>query len=110
MSKVFVSVPMSGRTEEDVSIDIFNATFNYKDVSDDPKNLEFVDHWETSEVPPDVKHPNIWMLGEALQLMATCDDVTFGGDYENSRGCMIEKLVYLMYFPYAVVRKREENQ
>lgn len=110
MKKVFVSVPMSGKSFYEVQYLIDEAIQEYlmKDINGDlslyneaRRNTEFIhnnDGFEKYIDTRDAKNPNLVYLGVALNRMANCDDVIFARGWENARGCQVEKLVYDLYF------------
>lgn len=97
---VFVSVPMAGRTDEDIFHDIRERAFDYAD--DTGEVTGFVDNlhipMEVAEEAMKAKRPALVYLSWALRQMANCDDVIFAEGWENARGCQVEKLVYDLYF------------
>ena len=97
MKQVFVSVPMAGRTDEDIFHDIQERVFEYNgDAAAFLDNLFVPDdvNWEAM----DAKRPALVYLAWALRQMANCDDVIFADGWEEARGCRVEKLVYDLYF------------
>lgn len=104
--KVFVSVPMKDRTDEEIQKDINEAKERYleeckrKGIDDwiiflDDQNYSLPDY-VTSTIEPD-KIPLAY-LGHSIEKMAACDDVIFAGDWQFARGCVVERLVYDLYF------------
>lgn len=96
MSKrVFISVPMAGRTNEQINEDIrcgkeeYLYRYPYEDV-------EFVDNYIDADAPS-CRNPALFYLGESIKKMATCDDVVFCGNWRQARGCLVERMVYDLY-------------
>jgi len=111
MKKVFVSVPMTGKSFYEVQHLIDEAIQEYliKDIHGDlrlydeaKRNTKFVHNNDgTIEKYIDAsnaKIPNLVYLGVAINRMANCDDVIFARGWENAKGCQVEKLVYDLYF------------
>lgn len=110
---VFLSLPMSGREEDEIFVDIAMAKTVYLDMTGmDIQDVAFVHNYFLSEnalrnlrkdavdrgyafIEP--YHLNVWRMGNALENIAYCDEVFFYGDWENSRGCMLEYSVCINY-------------
>lgn len=92
MTKVFISVPMKGRSEEDIKSDIERAKGILRSAID---NVEFADSFYKDDVESRVcdakKHPGLAYLGRSLKDMADCDIVFFCNGWEHARGCWLEK-------------------
>lgn len=107
MKRVFLSLPMSGRTDEQIKNTIFNEMIpvileNREQITDDDEEeIIFVDNFcmkakEMAEMERQAREavtPNLVYLGEALKKMATCDAVVFAEDIGDARGCMVELYV-----------------
>lgn len=101
--KVFISIPMSRRADEDVSIEIeLIKTIFMMYISDTnpEENVEFVDNRDNDVDPSrcvDLVNEPLLYLGEAIRKMAFCDAVIFAPGYHKARGCKIEYAVALHY-------------
>lgn len=88
MKKLFVSVPMKGRTEKEIkaSIQKMKKTAEIYE----GEELELIDSYIDDNPPKDSKEA-IWYLGESLKKLAQAD--VFMGIYENYEwnGCSIER-------------------
>jgi len=102
--RVFVSIPMSGRSPEEFE-ERLNKTQKYllstlKDIRFDYTEIQFVDTF-TAEIPVQYKYSWIktkqWLLGNALNMMSSCDVVLFADDWYEARGCLVEKYVCDLY-------------
>lgn len=94
--KIFVSVPMSGRTHDEIFNSIWetitkhgNSAFYYYNL-DPPEDIE--------KKAKKSKHPELIYLSWAMEQMADCDDVIFANGWERARGCIVEKIVHGLYF------------
>ena len=93
--RVFISVPMAGRTDSQIIEDIECGKDEYLD-KHSYEDVEFVDNYISVDVPP-YKNPALFYLGESIKKMATCDDVVFCGNWRTARGCLVERMVYDLY-------------
>ena len=91
--KVFISQPMNGLSDEEIKqerekIKIFlNKKFYYCDV-------EIIDSF-FENAPHDAKP--VWYLGESIKLLSTADLLYLAKDWENARGCKMERMVAVNY-------------
>lgn len=88
MKKLFVSVPMKGRTEEEIKASIQKM----KKIAEiyEGEELKLIDSYTKSTSPKDSKEA-VWYLGERLKKLARAD--VFMGICENYEwnGCSIER-------------------
>ena len=88
MKKLFVSVPMKGRTEEEIKASIQKM----KKVAEiyEGEELELIDSY-VEDNPPKDNNQAIWFLGESLKKLAQAD--VFMGICESYdwNGCCIER-------------------
>lgn len=99
VKKVFVSVPMRGRTDEEIIGSIVKTENAYADDHPD-EDLAFITNAQFShddEIDSDVKHPGAWYLSKAIRKMSTCDDAAFDDEWFDYPGCIIEHMVYDLY-------------
>ena len=101
MKKVFVSVPFAGRIEADIRADMEIGMKQY--CKEHPgEEIAFIDNYccqgHTRVINDSLCKDRVWYLGQAISKIAYCDDVIFCGDWQNSPGCQVEKLVYNLYF------------
>lgn len=82
--KIFISQPMSGRTEEEILKERAMAIHDLKGMYGD--KVEFLYSYF-----PDPE-PALRLLGRALEVMADADMAIFIDGWRNSRGCRIEYL------------------
>lgn len=85
--KIFISMPMSGRTDDEIIAERNRIAKGIKEVY---KDAEVIDGF-TPGVPADANP--IPFLGEAIKRLGDADMVVFANDWYNSRGCRIEYAV-----------------
>lgn len=94
MKKLFVSVPMKGRTEEEIKASIQKM----KKIAEiyEGEELELIDSYIEGN-PPKGNNEAIFYLGESLKKMAQAD--VFVGIYESYEwsGCRIENITAESY-------------
>lgn len=88
MKKLFVSVPMKGRTEEEIKASIQKMK-KIAEIYED-EELELIDSYIKDNPPKDSKEA-VWYLGESLKKLAQAD--VFIGICENYdwNSCYIER-------------------
>lgn len=94
MKKLFVSVPMKGRTEEEIKASIQKM----KKIAEiyEGEELELIDSYIEDNPPKDSKEA-VWYLGESLKKLAQAD--VFIGICESYdwNGCYIETETAVKY-------------
>lgn len=111
MKHIFLSLPMSGRSDEEIKAQIeeMKAIFLLKNPFDKGEEIEFVDNLENDIDPSrcvDVKTEPLLYLGEAIRKLAYCDGAYFGKGWSKARGCFIEMAVCAKYdIPYFINRR-----
>ena len=94
MKKLFVSVPMKGRTEEEIKASIQKM----KKIAEiyESEELELIDSYIEDNPPKDSKEA-VWYLGESLKKLAQAD--VFIGICESYdwNGCYIERETAVKY-------------
>lgn len=95
MKKIFLSLPMSGRTDEEIKAQIeeMKAEFLLKNPFANGEEIEFVHNLENDVDPDgciDLKNEPLLYLSEAIRKLAFCDGAYFGHDWRLARGCIIE--------------------
>jgi hypothetical protein len=94
MKKLFVSVPMRGRTEEEVNksiIKMHHIAEAYEGVK-----LELISPW-VYEAPPADCNQGAWYIGKSIEKLAEADIFIGMEDSIHYPGCMIEKQVAANY-------------
>ena len=98
MKKLFISLPMAGKSEEEIR----NKMAEYKENAEYlmGEELELIDTL-IKYVPENVKDPGLWCLGESITMMADADVVYFGRGWRSARGCIVE---YEAAYRYKILR------
>ena len=88
MKKLFVSVPMKGRTEEEIKASIQKM----KKVAEiyEGEELELIDSYIEDNPPKDSKEA-VWYLGESLKKLAQADVFIGIDEAYDWNGCYIER-------------------
>lgn len=90
MKKLFVSVPMKGRTEEAIKKSVMRMHCIAE--AYEGEDLELIDSW-VDEEPPKEGNQSIWYLGKSIEKLALAD-VFIGIDAGLEwPGCQVESLV-----------------
>lgn len=94
MRKLFVSVPMKGRTEEEIKASIQKI----KKIAEtlEGEKLELIDSYIKNK-PSKGDNEAVWYLGESLKKLAQADVFIGISDDLNWDGCCIENAVALRY-------------
>ena len=87
MKKLFVSVPMKGRTEEEIKASIQKM----KKIAEiyEGEELKLIDSY-IEDNPPKDNNQAIWFLGKSIEKLATADVFVGIEDTWNWNGCSIE--------------------
>ena len=88
--KIFISMPMRGKTENQIKAELEQAK---RKIIDKYGDVEFIDSYFGD---PELEDP-IEMLGKSISLMAEADAVYFYDGWEGARGCRIEHEVATQY-------------
>lgn len=92
MTKIFISVGMRGRQEEDVIRDICRACQNIN--TRFGMDVEIVDNWDC-QGPDDAGR--LWYLGEAIKKLGDCDVCYFVKNWQKHKGCKAEYEICKLY-------------
>ena len=88
MKKLFVSVPIKGRTEEEIKASIQKM----KKIAEvyEGEGLELIDSYIEGNPPKNVHSP-VWYLGKSLEKLSEADIFIGIEDDYNWSGCYIER-------------------
>lgn len=96
--KVFISVPMRGRTDEEIAGAIVIAKSKLVKIAvENNEAIEYVDNFVSMRDDTDIKDPAMYCLGGAIQKMSKCDAIYFCPGWKGARGCVIEWQVAVQY-------------
>ena len=90
MTKIFISQPMNGKTNEEIK----NERNYIIDKLRENESVEIIDSF-FKDAPHDTKP--LWYLGESIKLMSEADIVFFCNGWQTARGCQIEHDCALEY-------------
>ena len=90
MKKVFISIPMANKSEEEIKEELDKRKNALEQLS-----FEVPDTY--IENGPNVENISLWCLGEALEIMANCDIAYFCTGWQKARGCLIEYEAAVQY-------------
>lgn len=85
MKKLFISQPMKGKTDREISNERERAIELAKQSLGD--EVEVIDSF-FQNAPAEAKP--LWFLGKSLELLSTADVAYFAAGWEEARGCRIE--------------------
>ncbi len=89
--KIFVSQPMSGRTDEEVLAErekYVNAFLAHHGFSTSNTYVQIIENYYKPDAPIGAKQP--WFLGDSLKQMSEADVVLFVPGWKKATGCRIE--------------------
>ena len=98
MKKLFISLPMAGKSEEEIR----NKMAEYKENAEYlmGEELELIDSF-IDKAPGNIKDVGVWCLGKSIMMMADADVVYFGRGWRSARGCIVE---YEAAYRYKILR------
>ena len=94
MKKLFISVPMKGRTEEEIKASIQMM----KRIAEayEGEELELIDSYVEGN-PPKNNHQSVWYLGKSLEKLSEADIFIGSDDDFDWSGCYIERITAIKY-------------
>lgn len=95
--KIFISVPMAGRTKEQVFRDLKIAREFIRRYID--ADAETFDGWVESDPTPDVANAGVYYLAKSLEVMSRCDSIfmcVYPG-CNRYKGCWLEYRAAIAY-------------
>ena len=106
MKRVFLSLPMSGRTDEEIREQIKEMKFivgkYYVENGNINETISFVNGLDVcGNMPIIPKHKIVTeplrYLGRDIEELSYCDAVVFGTNWDEARGCLVECYVAYKY-------------
>ena len=98
MKKLFISLPMAGKSEEEIRIKMAAYKENAEYLMGE--ELELIDSF-IDKAPGDIKDVGVQCLGKSIMMMADADVVYFGRGWRSARGCIVE---YEVAYRYKILR------
>lgn len=95
MKKAFISVPMKGKTKEEIENTI-NIMKN-KAIEEAGNDIEFINTIVQDKPPYNTNNEAIWYLGKSIELLSQCEILVCLKDIDNYNGCFIEKEIAKRY-------------
>lgn len=89
MKKVFISQPMNGLTDSEISKAREEVIEGLYRMGYRPDEISIIDT-HIKENAPDNVNSGIWYLGKSIELLADADIAVFAKGWRNARGCLIE--------------------
>lgn len=95
MKKLFVSVPMRGRTEEAIRASIEKM----KKIAEicEGEALELIDTYIEDNPPENIPNQGVWYLAKSLEMLAEADVFIGIDDSWNWKGCEAENSIASAY-------------
>lgn len=98
--KVFLSLGMSDKTNEQIKSDLKRMTEKVIDILstlNPEKEFEAFEICHNADFCPVNNDGPVYCLGEAIKKMDGCEIVFFYPDYSTHRGCLVEEMVAKLY-------------
>ena len=91
MTKIFVSLPVAGRTKDEIQKARKQAEVEAAYVLH-TKDIEFIDTWIYEDAPEYLEGDRIglWYLGKSLEKLTKADAIYCARGWTSFRGCIIE--------------------
>ena len=89
MKKIFISQPMNGLSDLQISKDKARVIECLYDMGYKTDEITVIDTF-IEEMAPDNVNSGLWYLGKSLELLADADIAVFAKGWRNARGCQIE--------------------
>lgn len=86
--KVFLSVPMNGRTDDQILA--YLGSLAAIAVAYFGKDVELFDGYTNATPDESCKNDGIYYLGESFMKLAKCDAILAPDTYYSTRGCLME--------------------
>lgn len=95
MLKLFISIPMKGRTTEDIKYQMTKDKQRLEQLLS--VEFELIDSCINEDAPKDVANPALWFMGKSISMMADANLVYFSKGWEGATGCLIEQEIAKSY-------------
>ena len=105
MKKVFISMPMSGKTDEEIVKEFKSTKKRVLELFDGCQVIDSI--FSNFDLDNNANTP-IHYLGRSIELLADADVVYFAKGWEKARGCLIEYQVAKTYGKTYVEEPKQE--
>ena len=95
MNKAFISVPMKGKTKEEIENTI--TLMKHKAIEVIGYDIEFISTIVEDKAPYETNNQAIWYLGKSIEILSQCNILVCLKDVDNYNGCFIEKEIAKRY-------------
>ena len=107
MKKVFISMPMNGKTDEEIVKEFKSTKKRVLELFDGCQVIDSV--FSNFDLDNNANTP-IHYLGRSIELLADADIVYFAKGWEKARGCLIEYQVAKTYGKTYVEEPKQEQK
>lgn len=98
--RVFISLPMKDKTEEEIKNNLKNALEEVRSLSS--SSMELLDTY--IDLGPEAD--GFDYIAESIKLMKKADAIYFYDNWKESKGCLIERVVAELYCPDKIIQKK----
>lgn len=103
--KVFISMKMKSKNKEQIKQEMNKIFEVIKEKLPDAELIDSVLDGTDKDIAINGDDSGIWYLGKSLQLLAEADLVFFVNDWQEARGCRIEREVAHAYGKFCIELK-----
>lgn len=100
MKRVFVSIPMNGRSDDEIQKDMQRAVLKlnkYKLKSTEYKLVNSLLNLDKIKFSKECRNKSVECLGRAIKYLSTADIAYFCKGWKKARGCKIEHEIAKQY-------------
>ena len=91
--KIFISMPMRGRTSDEINASINKLKDKFRAKMPD---AEFI-HTIVMDTPPETGDQRVWYLGKSIEKLSQADIIAVPVQNDSNPGCKVEELVAVLY-------------
>jgi hypothetical protein len=100
--KVFISMGMKSKSTKQVQVEMAKVFDYIKTKLPEAQHIDSVIQDADAKIATSGDDLGVWYLGESLKMMSEADIVFFVNDYQDFRGCSIERMVAEKYGKFCV--------
>jgi hypothetical protein len=90
--KIFISMGMKSKSTEQVRVEMESVFSQIKAKLPEAELIDSIIDGADKHIAIEGDSVGLWYLGKSLELLAEADLVYFINDYEEYRGCRVEKM------------------